>query len=59
MKLMLEVILLVVLPYGTAILMGALAERSGGKALSGWAAVGGLTLGIYFFHRTLEIILAS
>jgi hypothetical protein len=39
--------------------MGALAERLGGKTLSGWAAVGGLTLGIYFFHRTLEIILAS
>jgi uncharacterized protein YqgC (DUF456 family) len=59
MKLMLEVILLVVLPYGTAILMGALAERLGGKTLSGWAAVGGLVLGIYFFHRTLEIILTS
>ena len=59
MKLMLEVILLVVLPYGTAILIGALAERLGGKILSGWAAVGGLVLGIYFFHRTLEIILAS
>ena len=59
MKLMLEVILLVVLPYGTAILMGALVERLGGKTLSGWAAVGGLSLGIYFFHRTLEIILAS
>jgi hypothetical protein len=59
MKLMLEVILLVVLPYGTAILMGALVERLGGKTLSGWAAVGGLALGIYFFHRTLEIILAS
>ena len=59
MKLMLEVILLVVLPYGTAILLGTLTERLGGKTLSGWAAVGGLVLRIYFFHRTLEIILAS
>jgi len=59
MKLMLEVFLLVVLPYGTAILLGALTKRLGGKTLSGWAAVGGLVLGIYFFHRALEIILAS
>jgi hypothetical protein len=59
MKVVLEVILLVVLPYGTAILLGAFAERLGGKTLSGWAAVGGLASGVYFFHRTLEIILAS
>jgi hypothetical protein len=59
MKLTLEVVLIVALPYGTAILMGALAERLGGKTVSGWAAAGGLALGIYFFHRTLEIILAS
>jgi len=59
MKFLLEVILLVALPYGTAILLGALAERLGGKTLSGWASMGGLALGIYFFHRTLEIILAS
>ena len=55
----LEVVLLVALPYGTAILLGALAERLGGKTLSGWASVGGLVLGIYFFHKTLEIALAS
>ena len=55
----LEVILLVALPYGTAILLGALGERLGGKTLSGWASVGGFALGIYFFHKTLEIILAS
>ena len=59
MKLTLEVILIVALPYGTAILMGALAERLGGKTVSGWAAVGGLALGIYFFHKTLEIVFAS
>jgi hypothetical protein len=39
--------------------MGALAERLGGKTLSGWAAVGGLALGIYFFHKSLDIIIAS
>jgi hypothetical protein len=54
-----EVILLVALPYGTAILLGALGERLGGKTVSGWAAIGGLVLGIYFFHRTLEIIITS
>ena len=59
MKLMLEVILLVALPYGTAFLMGALAERLGGKTLSGWAAVGGVALGIYLFHKSLDIIIAS
>jgi hypothetical protein len=51
MKLTLEVILLVVRPYGTAILIGALAERLGGKTLSGCAAVGGLALGICFFSQ--------
>jgi hypothetical protein len=59
MKLMLEVVLLVALPYGTAFLMGALAERLGGKTLSGWAAVGGFALGIYLFHKSLDIIIAS
>jgi hypothetical protein len=55
----LEVFLLVALPYGTAILFGALAERLGGNIVSAWASFGGLVLGIYFFHKTLEIVLAS
>ena len=59
MMFLLEVILLVALPYGTALLLGALAERMAGNMVSGWASIGGLALGIYFFHRTLEIILAS
>jgi hypothetical protein len=59
MKLMLEIILLVALPYGTAFIMGALAERLGGKTLSSWAAVGSVALGIYFFHKSLDIIIAS
>ena len=57
--LLLEIILMLALPYATAILVGALAERLGGKTLSSLASVGGLVLGIYFFHKTLEIILAS
>ncbi len=57
--LMFETVLLVVLPYGTAILIGALGERLGGKVLSGWSSLAGLGLGIYFFHKTLEIMLAS
>ena len=59
MRLALEIVLLVVLPYGTAILLGALGERLGGKTVSALASVGGLVLGIYFLHKTLEIILAS
>lgn len=55
----LEVILIMALPFGTAILVGAFAERLGGKLFSGWVAFGGLVLGIYFLHKTLEIILAS
>jgi hypothetical protein len=43
-------ILLVALPYGTAIICGALTEWAG-KTVSGWCSVGGLALGIYFFPR--------
>ena len=57
--LLLEIILMLALPYATAILVGALAERLGGKTLSSLASVGGLVLGIYFLDKTLEIILAS
>jgi hypothetical protein len=39
--------------------LGALGERLGGKNVSALASFGGLVLGIYFFHKTLEIILAS
>lgn len=59
MKFLFEVILLVALPYGTALLLGALAERLGGKTLSGLASMGGLALGIYFLHRIFEVILAA
>jgi hypothetical protein len=47
-------ILLVVLPYGTAILCGAITQWAG-KTVSGWCSVGGLVLGIYFFHKSMEL----
>ena len=59
MMFLLEVILLVGLPYGTAILFGALAERLAGSIVSAWSSFGGLALGIYFVHRAFEIMLAS
>ncbi len=59
MKLALETLLLVALPYGTAILLGALDERLGGKTVSSLASVGGLGLGIYFLHKTFEILFIS
>ena len=43
-------VLLVVLPYGTAIICGALTEWAG-KTVSGWCSIGGLALGIYFFFQ--------
>jgi hypothetical protein len=59
MKLAVETVLLVTLPYGTAILLGALGERLGGKTVSGWASVGGLFLGVYFLHKTFEILFVA
>jgi len=47
------IILLVVLPFGTAIACGALTQRAG-KTISGWSSIGGLALGIYFFHKCME-----
>ena len=47
-------ILLVVLPYGTAIICGAITQWAG-KTVSGWCSVGGPVLGIYFFHKSMEL----
>jgi hypothetical protein len=44
------IVLLVVLPYGTAIIFGALTEWAG-KTVSSLCSIGGLALGIYFFPR--------
>jgi hypothetical protein len=59
MMFMFEVILLVALPYGTAILVGALGERLGGEIVSYLASFSGLVVGIYFFHKALEIMLPT
>jgi len=48
-------ILLVVLPYGTAIICGAATDWIG-RTVSGWASVGGLALGVYFFHKCMELL---
>ena len=51
-------ILLVVLPYGTAIICGTITYRAGG-IVSGWCSIGGLALGIYFFHKAMELLAVS
>lgn len=52
---LLLMILLVVLPYGTALICGAITYRAG-ATVSGWCSVGGLALGIYFFHKSMELL---
>lgn len=52
------IILLVVLPFGTAILCGALMQWAG-DTISGWSSIGGLALGIYFFHKCMEVLPAA
>jgi hypothetical protein len=51
-------VLLVVLPYGTALVCGALTYRAG-ATVSSWSSIGGLALGIYFFHKCMELLSAS
>ena len=51
-------ILLVVLPYGTAIICGAITQWAG-KTVSGWCSIGGLALGIYFFHKSMELFVTG
>jgi hypothetical protein len=48
-------VLLVVLPYGTAIAAGAATEWAG-RSVSGWSSIGGLALGVYFFHKSMELL---
>ncbi|MGB8040357.1 MAG: hypothetical protein WCF39_19975 [Pseudolabrys sp.] len=55
MRMVLETVLLIVLPYGTAILCGAIAERAG-RVVSGWSSIAGLALGIYFFSKSMELL---
>jgi hypothetical protein len=55
MRMVLETILLIVLPYGTAIFCGAMTERAG-RVVSGWSSIAGLALGIYFFSKSMELL---
>jgi hypothetical protein len=52
---LLMMILLVVLPYGTALVCGAITYWAG-ATVSGWSSIGGLALGIYFFHKAMEFL---
>ena len=52
------IILLVVLPFGTAIVCGALMQWAG-NTISGWSSIAGLALGIYFFHKCMEVLAAA
>jgi len=58
MRMALETFLLIVLPYGTAIICGAVTERAG-KIVSGWSSIAGLALGIYFFSVSMELLSAG
>jgi hypothetical protein len=55
MRMAFETILLIVLPYGTAIVCGAITERAG-KVVSGWSSIAGLALGIYFFSLSMQLL---
>jgi hypothetical protein len=55
MRMVFETILLIVLPYGTAIVCGAITERAG-KVVSGWSSIAGLALGIYFFSLSMQLL---
>ena len=46
----LKMILLVVLPYGTAIICGAITEWAG-KTVSGWCSIGGPARHLFFFQE--------
>ena len=52
----LKILLLVLLPFGTAILLGAASERWLGRTISGWLAVAGLMLGIYLLPMAFELL---
>jgi hypothetical protein len=59
MKLALQIVLLIVFPYGSAILLGSLGERFGGKTGSSLASLAGLFLGIYFLRLAFGILFES
>lgn len=50
----LNTLILVVLPFGTAILFGALFEKLTGPIISGWLSFAGLVVGVYLVHKSFE-----
>jgi hypothetical protein len=54
--LLLLMILLVVLPYGTALTCGAITYGAG-QTISGWSSIAGLALGIYFFSKSMDLLM--
>ena len=53
MKFGFEIVLIFVVPFGTAIIFGVIADRLGAKVMTGLAAMGGLSLGLYFLSIAL------
>lgn len=53
MKFGIEIVLIFLLPFGSAIIFGVLADRLGAKVMTGLAAVGGLCFGVYFLSVAL------
>jgi hypothetical protein len=54
MFLMLNILILVGLPFGTALLFGALSEKLAGPVISGWLSVAGMFVGVYLLHKVFE-----
>jgi len=54
----LMIVLLVVLPYGTAIICGTITEWAG-RLVSGYCSLGGLALGIYFFSKSMALLMTG
>jgi hypothetical protein len=54
MFLMLNILILVGLPFGMALLFGALSEKLAGPVISGWLSVAGMFVGVYLLHRVFE-----
>jgi hypothetical protein len=50
-------LILVSLPYGSAILFGVVSERWVGETFSRWSAVAGFVFGVYLVHKSFELIL--
>jgi hypothetical protein len=52
-------LLLVVLPYGMALLFGAVSERWLGETGSAWLAMAGLFFGLYLLQLAVQLLSAA